>query len=94
MQVVAEPYVNEYHGAPLPDGKRLAFVAGMLSYEWWRHGSSHLDQSEIWELELKSGKYSPLVREAAREVWPMWSPNSESRFLRQRQGIGRKLLES
>ena len=52
----------------------------MLSYEWWRHGSSHLDQSEIWELELKSGKYSPLVREAAREVWPMWSPNSKVVF--------------
>jgi tricorn protease len=78
MQVIAETYVNEYHGAPSPDGKKLAFVArGVLTNEWWRHGSSHIDHSQIWELDFKSGKYSPLTKDVAREVWPMWTPDSK-----------------
>jgi tricorn protease len=79
MQVIAERYVNEYHGVPSPDGKSLAFVArGYASVQWWRHGSSHIDHSQIWELDMKSGKYSPLSQDVAREVWPMWSPDSKA----------------
>jgi tricorn protease len=76
MQVSAERYVNEFFCAPSPDGKRVAFTArGMSSVQWWRHGSSHIDQSQIWTLDLGSRTYTPVTQDGARELWPMWSPD-------------------
>ena len=55
--VTDERYVNEFGGAPAPDGRRLAFVArGIASNQWWRRGSSHIDQSELWTVDLESAE--------------------------------------
>ena len=78
MQVTAERYVNEYFGAPSPDGNSVAFAArGIASGQWWRHGSSHIDTSQIWTVDLSSRRYAPLTGDGAREIWPMWTPDGK-----------------
>jgi len=77
MQVVAERYVNEFFAAPSPDGARLAITArGLGSAQWWRHGHSHIDESQIWIVD-GAGHYEPVTADGAREVWPMWSADGK-----------------
>ena len=53
MAVTEERYVNEFGAAASPDGRQLAFAArGIASSQWWRRGSSHIDQSELWTVDL------------------------------------------
>lgn len=86
MAVSEDRYVNEFEGASSPDGSRLAFVArGVASSQWWRRGSSHLDQSEIWTLDLRAptataASYTRLSPMGARQVWPMWSRDGRDLF--------------
>jgi tricorn protease len=86
MAVSEDRYVNEFEGASSPDGSRLAFVArGVASNQWWRRGSSHLDQSELWTLDLRAptvtaASYTRVSPMGARQVWPMWSGDGRSLF--------------
>src|SRR5687767_6170541 len=51
MPVSSERYVSEFHVAPAPDGRSLVAAAhGIAPSQWWRKGSSHIDQSELWWL--------------------------------------------
>ena len=71
-------YVTEFFAAPSPDGKMLALSAhGVASQQWWRKGSSHLDQAEIWLKEEGSGTYKQLSDGNAKELWPMWSADGK-----------------
>jgi tricorn protease len=79
LEVSADRYVNEYFAAPSPDGRTVALTArGVVSAQWWRHGHSHMDESEIWFLRdgvyrrAGAGASGP---EGAKEAWPMWSPD-------------------
>ncbi len=76
MQVSGDRYTSEYFAAPSPDGTSLAFSArGVANGQWWRHGRSHLDESEIW---LKKGEaYERLTPRGAKQLWPMWHPNGQ-----------------
>ena len=82
MQVSADRYTNEYFSAESPDGARLAFTArGIVSGQWWRLGSSHLDQSEIWLLTPGAlGGYRQLTPRGARHVWPLWSADGRTLY--------------
>jgi Tol biopolymer transport system component/C-terminal processing protease CtpA/Prc len=86
MAVSEDRYVNEFEGVSSPDGSRLAFVArGVASNQWWRRGSSHLDQSELWTLDLRAptataASYTRLSPMGARQVWPMWSGDGRDLF--------------
>ncbi len=84
--VTAEKYVNEFQGAPSPTGDALVFAArGGSSVQWWRNGSSHLDQSELWV--LRNAKYEKLVDRGARNNWPMWSSDGRTvYFMSDRSG--------
>ncbi|HUI43267.1 MAG TPA: S41 family peptidase [Terriglobia bacterium] len=77
MPVTAEPYVNEYFSAPSPDGRTLAFTArGIVSSQWWRKGHSHLDESEIWMLDLaqpQGHRYWRVAGGDEKDLWPQWS---------------------
>ncbi len=77
MAVSADRYTNEFFSAPSPDGQSVAFAArGISNGQWWRKGSSHIDQSEIW---LKTGaNYSKLTDIGAKQQWPMWSPDGKT----------------
>ncbi|HEY0139775.1 MAG TPA: DPP IV N-terminal domain-containing protein [Thermoanaerobaculia bacterium] len=87
MQVSAERYVSEYFAAPSPDGNTVAFAGrGVAAGQWWRHGSSHIDHSQIWTLDIAAKRYEPLTKDGAREVWPMWSGASTLFFVSDRGG--------
>ena len=80
MPVSADRFTNEFQAAPAPDGSTIAFSArGVSDSQWWRHGHSHLDESEIW-LRKDTGVYEKLVDLNGRNVWPMWTPDGHSLY--------------
>ena len=80
MPVSADRFTNEFQAAPAPDGSTIAFSArGVSDNQWWRHGHSHLDESEIW-VRKDSGAYEKLVDLNGRNVWPMWMPDGHSLY--------------
>jgi tricorn protease len=90
MPVSAESYFSEFFGAASPDGTQLAFSArGVASGQWWRHGHSHLDESEIWIRRLTTSTasasagaadYTQVTASGAKALWPMWSPDGHAIF--------------
>ena len=80
----ADRYANEFFAAPSPDGKTLAFSArGIASNQWWRHGHSHLDESEITlRREGANGQpsYEALTGAGAKALWPMWGAGGQRLF--------------
>ncbi|MDJ0366097.1 LpqB family beta-propeller domain-containing protein [Hymenobacter sp. H14-R3] len=87
--VSADRYANEFFAAPSPDGRTLAFAArGVASNQWWRHGHSHLDESEIWlRQEGKTGpSYRGLTSGGSKALWPMWGPGGQQLFYTSDQG--------
>lgn len=88
--VTADHYANEFFAAPSPDGRTLAFAArGIASNQWWRHGHSHLDESEIW-LRQDGGKTGPTYRGltsgSSKALWPMWGVGGQQLFFTSDQG--------
>ncbi len=82
MPVSADRFTNEFQAAPSPDGASIAFSArGDSDQQWWRHGSSHLDESEIWlRKEGSPGIYEKLVDLRGRNVWPNWMPDGRQLY--------------
>jgi tricorn protease len=82
MMITDERMTNQYHAAPSPDGKSLAFVGyGSASAQWWRHGHSHMDETQLWLLEDLAGRrYSQLAGDGAKQIWPMWTPDGKRLF--------------
>ena len=80
MQVSADRYAQEFGGAPSPDGAHLALV-GRGYNQWWRHGSSHIDHSEIWLMrDHSTATYERLTEGGARDLAPMWSRDGRTLF--------------
>lgn len=77
LEVSSERYLNEFQSAPSPDGQSIALMAkGNSNGQWWRHGSSHIDQSELWLKPIAAGApYRQLLPSGARHAWPMWRPD-------------------
>src|SRR5262249_6046586 len=73
MMITDERMINEYNASPSPDGKSLAFTGyGNASGQWWRHGHSHIDESQLWLFEdLPSRKARQLAGDGAKQIWPM-----------------------
>ena len=77
LEVSNERYLNEFQAAPSPDGQSIALMArGISNTQWWRHGSSHIDQTELWLKPIAAGAaYQRLLPSGARHAWPMWRPD-------------------
>ena len=82
MAVSADRFTNEFQAAPSPDGASVAFAArGNGDAQWWRHGHSHLDESEIWlRKEGSPATYEKLVDLNGRNAWPMWMPDGRTLY--------------
>jgi Tol biopolymer transport system component/C-terminal processing protease CtpA/Prc len=82
MPVSLEAYRNEEQGVPSPDNATVALVGGgMGAFQWWRHGSAHIDHGAIWLLANDgSHVYSRLTPDDARADWPMWAPDNQSLY--------------
>lgn len=86
MRVAGDRYVSEYWAAPSPDGRRLAITArGTTAGQWWRRGSSHLDEAEIWTVTLDASPTYARVSTGqrpgkGRDVWPMWAPDGQTLY--------------
>jgi Tol biopolymer transport system component/C-terminal processing protease CtpA/Prc len=82
MPVSLEAYRNEEQGVPSPDNSTVALVGGgMGAFQWWRHGSAHIDHGAIWLLKNDgSHAYARLTPDDARADWPMWAPDNRSLY--------------
>jgi Tol biopolymer transport system component/C-terminal processing protease CtpA/Prc len=84
LPVSGDRYMNEFYGAPSPDGRMLAVAARGNAGQWWRHGHSHLDEAEIWIRDLtvadSPAAYRSITGDGARDVWPMWAADGASLF--------------
>ena len=87
MPVSADRYTAEFFAAPAPDGQHLAFSArGNAASQWWRNGHSHLDESELWLVDISatpgaaSSPYEQLTKRGAKQLWPMWSADGKTLY--------------
>ena len=82
MAVSSDRFTNEFQAMPAPDGTTVAFAArGNGDAQWWRHGHSHLDESEIWlRKEGSPATYEKIVDLNGRNVWPMWMPDGRNLY--------------
>ena len=78
MRVAGERFVNAMMAAPAPDGSALAFVRNGFP-QWWRRGHSHIDESQI-VLARADARFETVVGGAARDRWPMWSPDAATLY--------------
>jgi len=82
MAVSADRFTNEFQAAPSPDGTSIALAArGNGDSQWWRHGHSHLDESEIWlRKDGSTAVYEKLVDLNGRNAWPNWTPDGKQLY--------------
>ncbi|MBX3173187.1 MAG: PD40 domain-containing protein [Gemmatimonadaceae bacterium] len=86
VRVAGDRYASEYWAAPSPDGRTLAITArGVNAGQWWRRGSSHIDEAEIWTLTLTGAPRYTRVSTGdrpgkGRDVWPMWGPQGRTLY--------------
>jgi Tol biopolymer transport system component/C-terminal processing protease CtpA/Prc len=95
MPVTNDRYVTEFHAAPSPDGNSLAFTArGNTFGQWWRHGHSHIDESEIWLMALSGdAKYQRVAGSDFKCLWPMWSADGSRVYYVSDQGGAENIWE-
>jgi Tol biopolymer transport system component/C-terminal processing protease CtpA/Prc len=75
--VSGDRYSAEYHGAPSPAGDEVALVGGgrMAVSQWWRNGSSHIDETGIWILEPGDQPAYRRIADGGKNLWPQWAPD-------------------
>ena len=92
MIVAGDRYASEYWASAAPDGRRLAITArGTQTGQWWRHGSSHIDEAEIWTVTLDgTPRYSRVSTGErpgkGRDTWPMWSADGRTIYFMSDRG--------
>jgi Tol biopolymer transport system component/C-terminal processing protease CtpA/Prc len=83
MAVSEDRYVNEFGVAATPEGASLVLAArGIAGAQWWRKGSSHIDQSELWLMKglTATPSYTLLSARDSRQIWPMVSGDGRALY--------------
>lgn len=93
VPVSADRYLSEYWSAVSPDGSRIAITArGSRTGQWWRRGSSHIDQSEIHLVRPgATPTYERVTAGGAWEAWPMWAPDGQALYYMSDRGENQNL---
>ncbi|HSJ25396.1 MAG TPA: S41 family peptidase [Longimicrobiales bacterium] len=93
MAVAADRYETEFAAAPSPTEAGLIAIASrgrMAQGQWWRNGSAHIDQSEIWTVrEATRSGAAPVytqVTAGGKNLWPMWGASGSILFMSDRSG--------
>lgn len=87
QMIVGDRYSNEFGAAPMLDNDSLFFSArGIGNNQWWRKGTSHIDQSELW---LKTpDSYRKFSDRLGRKLWLNTNPGSQGAFVTYVADIG------
>ena len=85
LEVSRERYLSEFQGAPSPDGSQVALMARGLSFaQYWRNGTSHIDQTELWvrptAADAPAAGYRRLLADGTKHAWPMWSADGQALY--------------
>ncbi|HVX38037.1 MAG TPA: DPP IV N-terminal domain-containing protein [Gemmatimonadaceae bacterium] len=84
MPVAADRFAQEYWSTPSPtDPNTIAITGtGRTVTDWWRHGHSHIDESQIWLVHVGGATptYDDVTADAARDAWPMWSSDGRALY--------------
>ena len=97
MQVLADEYSPEFHAAVAADGETIAIAANarMAQGQWWRNGSSHIDESEIWIVsDTNPPQYVRLTEPGAKSVQPMWTSSGDLVYVSNRSGTENFWMQS
>ncbi len=82
MAVSADRFTQEYWSAPSPtDPNTIAFTGtGRTVTDWWRHGHSHIDESQIWLAKFGGAtpQYQAITNDDAKHAWPLWSGDGKT----------------
>jgi tricorn protease len=79
-EISAERFLNEFESSPSPAGDKIVFAAfGISGGQWWRNGSSHIDQAQLWmkAIDQPTG-FVRLAADPSRHAWPMFDPSGQS----------------
>ena len=60
------------------EGKRILFVRE--GERWWRKGYRGERASQIWMLDIESGKFTEVLHEGVDCRWPLWNRNGKAFF--------------
>ena len=58
-----------------PDGRKVLFTRE--GERWWRKGYQGARSAQIWMLDLKTRKFTQLVKENVECMWPTWMADSK-----------------
>ncbi|MGE5562971.1 MAG: S41 family peptidase [Bacillota bacterium] len=79
-EISAERFLNEFESAASRAGDKVAFAAfGISGSQWWRNGSSHIDQAQLWMKSIdQPAGFTRLAADPSRHAWPMFDPSGQS----------------
>ncbi len=63
------------NGSLSPDGQRLLFTREGVA--WWRKGYHGSGASQIWQYDLRTGKFDALLRQETDCRHPVWKPDGQ-----------------
>jgi Tol biopolymer transport system component/C-terminal processing protease CtpA/Prc len=88
IPVVNGIYKDQEMATVSADGSQVAFsYGGLVGWQWWRDGSSHIDTGAIWSARAShDAPFRRLTPDDARAEWPMWAPGGEIYYVSDRSG--------
>lgn len=79
MPIIADRYEGEFFASEGPDGRIAISTRGnMARGQWWRNGHSHIDEAEIWLVEMGDEPQYSALSAGGKNLWPMWTSTGDA----------------